>query len=302
MVLLGGITGKTKTPSSFIRPFMKFVHVKDAATGGEFKLHYADLGSGKPVVFLHGWPLSKEMWEYNIVPLVEQGLRCIAYDRRGFGRSEKPWNGYDYDTLADDLKAFLDALDLQDVTLVGFSMGGGEVARYFSRHGGARVTKAVLIASVTPYMLKTDDNPDGTPQEQFDTMLEQMKADRPGFLESFGKTFYGVGLISHPVSTPFLQHDLALAMRSSPRAMTECAKSFSSTDFRPDMPQINVPTLIIHGDADKTVPIEAAGDESAKLVPDNTYLVYEGAPHGLFYTERERLNSDLANFILDVQA
>src|SRR5688500_5984743 len=163
-------------------------------------LFYEDWGTGQPVVLIHGWPLSHEMWEAQLTELPQQGLRCIAYDRRGFGKSSKPWQGYDYDTLADDLKAVLDELDLNDVTLVGFSMGGGEVVRYLSKYGSARVSKAVLLGAVTPFLLKTSDNANGAPQEVFDGMIEKIREDRPAFLADFGKQFFGVNLLSHPVS------------------------------------------------------------------------------------------------------
>ena len=231
--------------------------------------------------------------------LPKQGIRCIAYDRRGFGKSSKPWSGYDYDTLADDLKAVLDELDLQDVTLVGFSMGGGEIARYFSRHGGARVSKAVLVSAVTPFMLRTTIIRTVYRRKTFDEMLANMKEDRIKFLDDFGKQFFGVNLINRPVSTPLLEYYRTLASLASPVATQECAKSFSSTDFRQDMGSINVPTLIIHGDSDKTVPIETSGEQSSQMVLNSTYKVYDGAPHGLFYTEKEQLNRDLADFILE---
>lgn len=278
---------------------MSYIQTNDSRFGEPVNLFYQDWGQGKPVVLIHGWPLSHEMWEYQMTELPKQGIRCIAYDRRGFGKSSKPWSGYDYDTLADDLKAVLDELDLQDVTLVGFSMGGGEIARYFSRHGGARVSKAVLVSAVTPFMLQTDDNPDGVPQETFDEMLANMKEDRIKFLDDFGKQFFGVNLINRPVSTPLLEYYRTLASLASPVATQECAKSFSSTDFRQDMGSINVPTLIIHGDSDKTVPIETSGEQSSQMILNSTYKVYDGAPHGLFYTEKEQLNRDLADFILE---
>lgn len=263
----------------------------------EVVLYATDYGDGNPVILIHGWPLSGDMWEYQTDHLVRNGYRVITYDRRGFGKSSQPWNGYNYDTMADDLKAIIDELELSDVTLVGFSMGGGEVVRYFSRHGGENVIKAVLISAVTPYMLKTDDNPDGVPQETFNDMSQQMKDDRMAFLEGFSKTFYGVGMLSHPVSDAFLKHDFAVTSAASPHATLECAKAFSSTDFRQEMTSVNVPTLVIHGDSDKTVPIAATGEKSAKLIPDCRYLVYGGAPHGLFYTEKERLNADLLEFL-----
>lgn len=261
------------------------------------KLYLKDYGQGKPVILIHGWPLSNEMWEHQIDALVENNFRVIAYDRRGFGKSSQPWNGYDYDTLADDLKAIIDQLELDEVTLVGFSMGGGEVVRYFSRHGGKNIAKAILISSVTPHLLKTDSNPAGVPQEKYDAMAEQIKEDRISFLDGFGKTFFGVSFISKPVSTPLLDYYRMLGSLASPRATLECAKSFSTTDFSREMASINVPTLIIHGDEDKTVPIEITSEIATKLIPDNVFIIYDGAPHGLFYVEKEKLNRDLIKFL-----
>ena len=280
---------------------MGFIKTNDAQNGTEVKLYYEDWGHGQPVIFIHGWPSSHEMWEHQLAELPKHGLRCIAYDRRGFGKSDKPWGDYNYDVLADDLKAVLEELDLQDVILVGFSMGGGEVVRYFSRHGGARVKKAVLVSAVTPYMLKTDTNPNGVPQEVFDDMAKQMQEDRFAFLENFGKDFFGVTMLNHPVSGPYLDNFFRLACNASLPATLECAKAFSTTDFRDEMGSVSVPTLIIHGDADKTVPIDTAGKEAAKMIPNNQFLIYEGGPHGIFYTEKERLNQDLLDFISTVQ-
>ncbi|HEU4470990.1 MAG TPA: alpha/beta hydrolase [Flavisolibacter sp.] len=276
---------------------MKFIKTKDTSTGEDVNLSYDEYGQGKPVVLIHGWPLSKEMWEYQLDALVNSGLRVIKYDRRGFGKSSKPWNGYDYDSLAEDLKALIEQLDLRDVTLVGFSMGGGEVVRYLSRFGSERVERIVLISSVLPYLLKTSDNPHGVDESVFADMMEQMKKDRIGFLDDFGKKFFGVTLISHPVSTPLLEYYRMLASLASARSTQQCALSFSQTDFRNDLSAVTVPTLIIHGDDDKTVPIESSSDLTAELIGQAQYMVYEGAPHGLFYTHRERLNSDLVNFI-----
>ena len=260
-------------------------------------IYYEDIGKGKNVVFIHGWPLSGSMWEYQITTLIKHGIRCITYDRRGFGKSDYPASGYDYNTLAGDLKAIIEGLDLQDVTLVGFSMGGGEIAKYFSLFGGARVKKVVLISAVVPYMLQTEDNPDGVPQEVFDKMAKAMTEDRPTFLESFNKDFYGVDLLNHPVTEAYLANASNKAMESSPIATIECAKAFATTDFREDIVKINVPTLIIHGKADKTVPIAATGDQSSKLIDGATYFIYENAPHGLWFTEKETLNNDLIEFI-----
>lgn len=272
--------------------------IKSTQSNGEVvNLYYEDLGAGKNVLFIHGWPLSGAMWEYQITQLPQLGLRCITYDRRGFGHSDKPFGPYDYNTLAADLKSVIDQLNLEDLTLVGFSMGGGEIAKYFSLFGGAKVSKVVLISAVVPYMLQTEDNPHGVPQEVFDGMAEKMTNDRPAFLESFNKDFFGVTTLSHPVSSALLQQCSNAAMHASPIATLECAKSFSSTDFREDVTKINVPTLIIHGDADKTVPIEPTGNRSANLIPGAKYIIYEGAPHGLWFTEKERLNKDLVDFI-----
>jgi non-heme chloroperoxidase len=276
---------------------MKFITTKDANTGEEIKLSYCDYGRGNPVVLIHGWPLSKEMWEYQLGDLINAGLRVIKYDRRGFGKSSKPWDGYDYDTFADDLKAVMDELNLRNATLVGFSMGGGEVVRYLNRYGTDRVSKIVLISAVTPYMVKTNDNPDGVDEAVFADMMEQMKADRINFLDEFGKKFFGVTLVNKPVSTPLLEYYRMLASFASARSTQQAAIAFAQTDFRRDVEAVSVPTLIIHGDGDKTVPIKNSSDRTSEMIKGSQYLVYDGAPHGLFYTDRERLNMDLINFI-----
>jgi len=261
------------------------------------RIYYEEMGKGKPVVFIHGWPLSGSMWEYQITQLPHQGLHCITYDRRGFGKSDRPFTGYDYNTLAGDLKALLDELNLTGVTLVGFSMGGGEIAKYFSLYGNERVAKVVLISAVVPFLLQTDDNPDGVPQEHFDKNQKAMAEDRPSFINAFNRDFYSESLLNQLVSEPYLTNSLTKAMDASPIATIECAKSFSSTDFRKDLLKINVPTLIIHGNNDKIVPIKLTGEKSAKLITGSVFKVYEGAPHGLWFTEKEKLNQDLVDFI-----
>jgi len=275
---------------------MEFLKINKGAEN-EVKIHYQDCGRGKPVVLISGWPLSHEMWEYQVDDLVNAGYRVISYDRRGFGQSSKPYGNYTYDVLTDDLKALMDYLDLQEVTLVGFSMGGGEVVRYFSTYGGARVSKVVLISSIIPYMLKTVDNPDGVDESVFENMLTEIKTDRIAFLESFGKMFFGVNLVNKPVSVPFLEYYRMLASVASPKATQECAKAFAFTDFRPEVKAVNVPTLIIHGTNDKTVPIAVSSEHTAKLISGSRYIQYEGAPHGLFYTEKEKLNKDMISFL-----
>ena len=276
---------------------MKFIETTPDALGNSIKLFYEDLGTGKPVVFIHGWPLNHAMWEYQLAELPNQNFRCIAYDRRGFGKSDYPWEKYDYDTLADDLKAVIDNLHLTEVTLVGFSMGGGEIARYIGKYGTDKISKVVLISSVTPFLLQTDDNSEGVDKSVFDEIIENITKDRPAFLADFGKQFYGVSLFNDAVSEQMLQWNQALCLMSSHKATVDCVKSFSQTDFRSDLKMIDVPTLIIHGDDDKTVPIEASGDRTAQMLPNSKYLVYQDAPHGLFITEKDKLNRDLVDFI-----
>lgn len=261
------------------------------------QLYLKRWGTGRPIVLIHGWPLSADSWDDIAMPLAEAGYQTIAYDRRGFGRSEQPWTGYDYDTLTDDLADVMQGLELRDATLVGFSMGGGEVARYMSRHGGANVHSAVLISSVVPYMLRTADNPHGVEQSAFEEMAQGMTDDRPAFMASFLQTFFGVGLLSRPVSDELLQSTRAVAMQASLKATLDCATAFATTDFRQDLASFNVPTLVIHGTSDQTVPIDATGRVAAAVIANAKLLEYEGAPHGLFVTNRQQLIDDLLVFL-----
>lgn len=276
---------------------MSFIKSKSATTNTSVNIFYQEYGIGKPVIFIHGWPLNHEMWEYQLAELPKHNLRCIAYDRRGFGKSDRTWESYDYDTLANDLNELITQLNLSGVTLVGFSMGGGEVARYISKFGTDKIEKAVFISSVTPFRLKTDDNPDGTDKQTFDDTIHKIEEDRPAFLIEFGKKFYGVEEQKQPVSQAMLEWNQMLCLMSSSKATVNCVRSFSETDFREDIKKITVPVLIIHGDADKTVPIKASGDKTAAMLPHAKYIVYKNAPHGLFITEKEKLNTDLLNFI-----
>lgn len=279
-------------------PFITTNSVSLSGASEEVNIFYQDIGRGRPVVLIHGWPLNYQMWEYQLNELPKHNIRVIAYDRRGFGLSSRPWEGYDYDTFASDVKLLLEELDLTDVTLVGFSMGGGEVARYLAKYNAeGRVTKAIFAGAVTPYLLKTPDNETGIPQEQFDSIREQLEDDRPKFLAGFAKMFYGVGIFSQPVSDEILQHDMTLAMQASGYATIKAMKAWSTTDFRDDLTKVRVPTLIIHGKSDETVPITAAGDETAKRIPHAEYIVYDDAPHGFYYTHKHRFNEDIINFV-----
>jgi non-heme chloroperoxidase len=276
---------------------MSFIETKDGVRLYVQDWNPGSHGNGKPIVFIHGWPLSSAMWEYQMVDLTERGFRCIAYDRRGFGHSDKPYSGYDYKTMSADLAAVLDKLDVQDVTLVGFSMGGGEVVEYLARHNSkGRVTSVVLVASIIPFLLKTEDNPDGVEETVFNEMKEGLRKDRPGFLTDFTKKFYGVTLLSSPVSNAMLSANCELAMQASPKATLDCVTAFSATDFRTEAAAIKIPTLVIHGEDDATVPIGVSGDVAAKLIPGALYKTYPGAPHGLHYTHSVILNEDIAEF------
>ena len=276
---------------------MSFIKTTSETANNSVNMFYQEYGKGKPVVFIHGWPLNHEMWEYQLAELPKHNLRCITYDRRGFGKSDRIWGSYDYDTLAADLNDLITQLNLSSVTLVGFSMGGGEIARYIGKYGTEKIEKVVLISSVTPYMLKTNDNSEGIKKEIFDDMVDKINADRPEFLKEFGKQFYGVDMLSQPISKAMLQWNQAQCLTSSSNATVDCLRSFSETDFRNDLKKIDIPVLIIHGDADKTVPINVSGDKTATLLPHAKYIVYANAPHGLFITEKEKLNADLLNFI-----
>ena len=263
-------------------------------TADKTRLYVKDWGQGHPVVMLHGWPLSSDGFDDLGIAIANAGMRAIAYDRRGFGRSDQPWSGYDYDTLTDDLAAVMEQCGVKDATLLGFSMGGGEIARYMSRCGGRNVTQAVLVSSVVPYMLKTQDNPNGVAQATFDDMTKAMKEDRAKFFAGFFKDFYG-----HPVSEEVIANSCNIAMQASLRATLECAKAFATTDFRPDLRAFKVPTLIIHGTADKTVPIDATGRVAAKGIANSVLVEYDGAAHGVFATHKERFIGDVMRFVQD---
>jgi pimeloyl-ACP methyl ester carboxylesterase len=269
-----------------------------AKTSDGTKLYYKDWGAGDPVVLLHGWPLTGDTFDDAALALVEAGKRCIIPDRRGFGRSDQPWDGYDYDTLADDVVSILEDAGIHErVALVGFSMGGGEVARFLTRQGPHRVSKAVLISSVVPYMLQTEDNPNGVPQSTFDEMTAGMKKDREHFFKGFFRDFFGTGIVSHPVSDEVEMNAWRQTMMAGLRPTLAAAQAFATTDFRPDLANFTVPTLVIHGTADKTVPIDATGRVVADRVPGAELIEYDGSAHGLFATDKQRLIADLVAFL-----
>lgn len=266
-------------------------------TADQTELYVKDWGEGPPVVLIHGWPLTADSWDDQAVALAEAGYRVISYDRRGFGRSSQPWTGYDYDTLADDLACVIEQLDLQDATLVGFSMGGGEVARYLSRHRGASVARAVLVSSILPFRLKTDDNPAGSEASSFDRTARALHDDRAKFFTGFFRDFFGAGLLDNRISDEVLRWAHGMAMQASLRATVACMRAFSSTDFRADLDAFQVPTLFIHGTDDKTVPMNGSSRLAAAAIPGARLIAYEGAPHGVFVTHKQRLTKDLLAFL-----
>ncbi|MDP9407184.1 MAG: alpha/beta hydrolase [Actinomycetota bacterium] len=261
------------------------------------ELHYEDFGSGRPVVLIHGWPLSGRSWEAQVPALVEAGHRVITYDRRGFGDSSRPYDGYDYDTFAADLKALLEHLDLRDATLVGFSMGGGEVVRYLSAYGSERIAKAVLAGAVPPYLYKAEDNPDGGLDDAtIQQFLAGVSADRPAFLDAFLTQFFAAGG-EQRVSEHVRRFAWNIASVASPKGTLECIKAFSYTDFRPDLAKVDVPLLVIHGDSDAIVPFEVSGKRVPEHVQGAKVVVVEGGPHGFNASHPEEFNRGLLEFL-----
>jgi non-heme chloroperoxidase len=271
---------------------MPTITMKDGAA-----IFYKDWGTGRPVVFSHGWPLNADAWDPQLNLVAGNGYRAIAHDRRGHGRSTQTWDGNEMDTYADDLAEVLDQLDVSDAVLVGHSTGGGEVVRYLARHGQDRVAKAVLLGAVTPLMLRTDDNPKGSPIETFDAIRAGVGNDRSAFYKDLSEPFYGFNRSGTTVSEGKRNEFWLQGMQAGIKAALDCIKAFSETDFTEDLEKIDIPVLVAHGDADQIVPIEASALRTAQLVPNATLRVYSGAPHGLYGTFERQFNADLLAFV-----
>ncbi|AWX46123.1 Chloride peroxidase [Flagellimonas maritima] len=260
-------------------------------------IFYEDYGEGQPVILIHGWPLSQKSWEQQVWKIVEEGYRCISYDRRGFGISSAPWEAYDYSSLASDLNTIIEKLDLKECVIVGFSMGGGEVVRYLTDYGTERIDKAALISSIVPLVKQKDDNPNGVPEEALNDIKEALQNDRVGFLKNFHKGFYNYDGNTDRISEAQLEYDFIIASHASPRATIQAALAWMHTDFRPELKNVTVPTLIVHGDADETVPIATSAEQAAKGISDNRFEIIKGGPHGLNITHAEELNTILIDFL-----
>lgn len=260
------------------------------------QIYYKDWGAGTPVLFSHGWPLDGDMWDSQLNFLAERGYRVIAFDRRGFGRSDQPWEGYNYDTFASDINDLISALDLNDVTLVGFSMGGGDVARYIGRYGTTRVKALVLLGAVTPVFGKAADYPQGVDLSVFSGIRDGLRKDRAQFISDFAAPFYGTNA-GQTVSEGVLTQTLNIALLASLKGTIDCVTAFSETDFRPDLAKVDVPTLVIHGSNDQIVPFESTGKVAAELIQGAQLKVYDNAPHGFAVTHQDQLNNDLLAFL-----
>ncbi|NGZ87315.1 alpha/beta fold hydrolase [Duganella aceris] len=271
--------------------------VDSVTTEDGTRIHFKDWGSGPAVVFSHGWPLQGDAWEDQMIFLASNGYRVIAHDRRGHGLSSQPWGGNDMDTYADDLATLLNALDIKDATLVGHSTGGGEVARYIGRHGTQRVAKAVLVGAVPPQMVVSASNPNGLPMSVFDGIRSAVLADRSQFFKDLTLPFYGYNREGAKISEGVRDTFWAQGMQCGIKNAYDCIKQFSEVDFTEDLKKIDVPTLFVHGSDDQIVPIDAAAKAAVKLVPNATLKIYEGAPHGLPTTHKDKLNADLLEFL-----
>lgn len=271
------MTGKSRPP---------FIETRDG-----IRLHWRDWGRGAPVLFVHSWAMQTRMWDYQVAALAEHGLRCIGFDRRGHGASDPAAEGYDYDTLADDLAAVIDALDLRGLTLVGHSMGAGEIVRYLTRHGSGRVARIALLAPTTPCLMQTAANPDGVPAAALEAMRAEWRRDFPKWVADNTAPFF-----TPETSPALMKWGIDMLLEISLPVALECNRTVAGTDFRAELERIDVPTLLLHGDKDVSAPLALTGRPTAALVPDCTFKIYDGAPHGLMYTHMARVNADLAGF------
>lgn len=276
---------------------MGFLKTNSTENSNTVNLYYEDYGNGKPIILIHGWPLSHRMWDNNIETLVEAGFRVVAYDRRGFGQSSKPYTGYDYITMSSDLNDLIEGLDLKDVTLCGFSMGGGEVAGYIGRYGTERLSNAILIGAVTPYLLETENNKNAVDGSVFNGMKDGIRKDRAAFFKEFGKNFLNFEKLSEKVSSAQIELNWHIAMQASLKATIDCVDAFGKTDFRKDLEKFDIPTLIIHGDDDAIVPFEVSGKKAHDMVNNSELSIIKNGPHGLSFTHAQELNQAILNFL-----
>lgn len=276
---------------------MPYLDKTTSKTDADVSIYYEDQGKGQTVLLIHGWPLSGAMWEYQTTALVEAGYRVVTYDRRGFGKSSRPYSGYDYVTMSQDLHDLMEKLQLDDIILVGFSMGGGELAQYVETYGTSKLSKLVFMSSVAPYLLQSSDNPNGAPDDVFKGMEEQIKTNRAGFLKGFGAGFVNYEENKNRVSQGQLDYNFQIAVSASPKGTLDCINAFGRTDLRDALKKIDIPTLFMHGDADQIVPIAPTSKAGHELVTNSQLEIIKDAPHGMYVTHKDEVNSILLNFI-----
>lgn len=276
---------------------MPYLKKTTATKNSDISIYYEDYGTGDPIILIHGWPLSGSMWEYQVPALIEAGYRVITYDRRGFGNSSRPYNNYSYSDMSQDLHDVISKLKLKNVTLAGFSMGGGELGKFVEKYGTKNLKKLIFISSIAPFMLKTNDNPDGVPEHVFTDMENAVKEDRAGFLTGFGESFVNYDENKDRVSQGQLNYNFNIAASASPKATLDCIAAFGKTDLRAALECVDIPTLFIHGDADRIVPLKPTSEQGHDLVKNSKLKIIKGAPHGLYLTHKKELNDLLIEFL-----